>query len=82
LQRLEFIRQGPSVEMLVESSGYLYKMARRIAGAAMAIALGRLSAEEILNAFFRQEKNEKIPTAPAKGLFLDYVSYGETLVKS
>ncbi|MDR0728124.1 MAG: hypothetical protein LBF21_00705, partial [Puniceicoccales bacterium] len=34
LQRLEFIRQGPSVEMLVESSGYLYKMARRIAGAA------------------------------------------------
>ncbi|MDR2377346.1 MAG: tRNA pseudouridine(38-40) synthase TruA [Puniceicoccales bacterium] len=81
LRRLEFIRKGPSVEMLVESSGYLYKMARRLAGAAMEIALGRLSSEEILNAFFLHEKNEKIPTAPARGLFLDYIYYDETLIR-
>lgn len=77
LRRLEFIREDPRVEMIIESSGYLYKMARRIAGAAMEIALGQLSAEEVLNAFFRQEKMEKIPTAPAKGLFLEYVAYGD-----
>jgi tRNA pseudouridine38-40 synthase len=81
LRRLEFIRKGPQVEMIIESSGYLYKMVRRIAGAAMEIALGCLSSEELLQNFYQQEKDEKIPTAPANGLFLDHVSYGETFIR-
>jgi tRNA pseudouridine38-40 synthase len=75
LLRLEFIRKGPQIEMIIEASGYLYKMARRIAGTAIAIAIGRSTTEEILEVFFRQERTEQIITAPAKGLFLDHVSY-------
>ncbi|MDR0445387.1 MAG: tRNA pseudouridine(38-40) synthase TruA [Puniceicoccales bacterium] len=77
LLRLAFNRKGSSVEMTIEASGYLYKMARRIAGTAIEIALRRLMVEEVLQAFFHQKRTEKIVTAPAKGLFLDYVSYGE-----
>jgi tRNA pseudouridine38-40 synthase len=78
VRRLEFIREGARVEMIVEATGYLYKMVRRMAGTAIEIALGRLTSKKILKAFLCRERTEKIVTAPAKGLFLDYVSYADT----
>jgi tRNA pseudouridine38-40 synthase len=73
--RLEFIRKGPQIEMVIEATGYLYKMVRRIAGTAIEMALGRLALEEVLRPFGHREVMKKVTTAPAKGLFLDYVSY-------
>lgn len=59
-----------------EGNGFLYKMARSLAGASLAVATGQLSTDQ-LNALLEGKLARKahVTTAPAKGLSLEQVFY-------
>ncbi len=75
LSRLDVMRRGRDVRFVVEADGFLYRMARSLAGGLIRVGEGKLSPgrlEEVLNERIR---TAEIPTAPAQGLFLDRVFY-------
>ncbi|MDR2769494.1 MAG: tRNA pseudouridine(38-40) synthase TruA [Puniceicoccales bacterium] len=76
LSRAEVMPQSPD-ELYVEmiGSGYLYRMARKIVGALVAVAYGKLSVEQITRLLETGTKELPIVTAPAQGLFLEEVLY-------
>ncbi|MDR0392972.1 MAG: tRNA pseudouridine(38-40) synthase TruA [Puniceicoccales bacterium] len=76
LFRVEVMSQPPDgvyVEMI--GSGYLYRMVRKIVGALVAVAYGKLSVEQITRLLETGTKELQIVTAPAQGLFLEEVLY-------
>jgi tRNA pseudouridine38-40 synthase len=75
LSRLDVVRRGREVRFVVEADGFLYRMARSLAGGLIRVGEGKLSPgrlEELLN---ERRRTAEIPTAPAHGLFLDRVFY-------
>lgn len=75
LHRLEVRQRGKRVTIITEASGYLYKMVRRLVGGLLRVGEGRMPAERLLS--YREEMviTAEIPTAPARGLFMDKVFY-------
>jgi tRNA pseudouridine38-40 synthase len=75
IKGIRITRKGDFIYIDIESSGFLYKMARNIVGTLIEIGRGRFvrgSLKAILS-----QKNRKLagPTAPAKGLTLLKVRY-------
>ena len=56
-------------------SGYLYRMVRKIVGALVGVAYGKLSMADIEYMLLSGEKKKKVMTAPAQGLFLQEVLF-------
>lgn len=75
LRRLELRRRGRRVRVILEADGLLYKMARSLVGAIVAVGCGRLAPEEIGRALVSGRRIPAIATAPAHGLFLERVFY-------
>ena len=75
ISKLEFVRIGNMITFTTESSGYMYKMVRSIVGTCVLVGLGKVSVEEILEAFYYKKRTNSIDTAPASGLFLDEIFY-------
>jgi tRNA pseudouridine38-40 synthase len=76
LERLEIVESGDLVLVAIEGSHFLWKMVRRIVGVLVEIGRGHLDASDA--ARFLAEASE-VParlTAPASGLFLERVYYG------
>jgi len=70
---------GDRITIEVEANGFLYNMVRAIAGTLMEIGRGYwpvAAAAEILDA---EDRRLAGPTAPAKGLFLQHVTYPDAL---
>ncbi len=75
LRKLTITRNGPKVEILTEGSGYMYKMVRSLAGALIDVGKGKLPPDELKAILESKVRTALVPTAPAKGLFLDHVFY-------
>ena len=75
LWRLDVIRNGESVKIVSEGSGYLYKMARRLTGALVTVGINKLPPEALGQILKAQKPVNYIMTAPAKGLVLEKVFY-------
>ena len=75
LRRLEIRQKGRRITIITEASGYLYKMVRRLVGGLLRVGEGKMPPERLLS--YREEKviTAEIPTAPARGLFMDKVFY-------
>ena len=56
-------------------SGYLYRMVRKIVGALVGVAYGKLSMADIEYMLLSGEKKKNVMTAPAQGLFLQEVLF-------
>ncbi len=76
LRRLEVVRRGRRVRIIAEADGFLYKMARSLAGALIRVGEGKLSASRAVELLETGLRTHEIPTAPARGLFLERVFYG------
>jgi tRNA pseudouridine38-40 synthase len=63
------------IEIEVEASGFLRHMMRRIAGTLLRVGDGRLDPEDVQSILASREKALAGPTAPARGLCLESVSY-------
>jgi tRNA pseudouridine38-40 synthase len=61
---------------IIEGDGFLYKMCRGIAGTVAQVGLGKFPAEEIKRMFAKKDRRVAGMTAPAHGLVLWKVFYG------
>jgi tRNA pseudouridine38-40 synthase len=61
----------------VRGSGFLHHMVRNLVGTMLDVGCGRLKADEIPGILTARSRSAAGPTAPAQGLFLHSVEYGE-----
>ncbi|MGA2053087.1 MAG: tRNA pseudouridine(38-40) synthase TruA [Opitutales bacterium] len=75
LRRLEVKKRGRRVEVVLEGSGFLYKMARGLTGALVGAGLGKLTPEDLARMLQERRRTHVVETAPAQGLCLERVFY-------
>lgn len=75
LRRLDLRRRGRRVRVVLEADGFLYKMARSIVGALVAVGLGKMTPAEVAALLDSKKRLPAVTTAPAHGLFLERVFY-------
>ncbi|HWA11130.1 MAG TPA: tRNA pseudouridine(38-40) synthase TruA [Opitutaceae bacterium] len=75
LRRLELTRRGRRVRITLEAEGFLYKMARSLAGGIVAVGEGKLTVAQLRTILASRERTMAVQTAPAQGLFLAKVFY-------
>lgn len=68
---------GEFITVRLEGNGFLYHMVRIIVGTLIEVGLGRRPAEVVARALESGNRDDLGPTAPAHGLWLERVSYGE-----
>jgi len=75
LRRLDVRIKGPRITIITEGSGFLYKMVRRLVGGLLRVGDHKMPPERL--AAYREEHiiTAEVPTAPARGLFMDKVIY-------
>ena len=76
LRRLEVDRDGPRLRVTTEASGYMYKMVRSLVGGLVDVGTGKIGSDDVRRCLESKVRTALIPTAPARGLFLDRVFYG------
>ena len=73
-------RPSPEGELLfyrVRGSGFLHHMVRNMVGTMLDVGRGRLRVDKIPGILAARNRAAAGPTAPARGLFLHSVEYGE-----
>ena len=70
-------RCGDVISFRVRADGFLYNMVRIMAGTLAAVAAGRMSAADTAEALASRDRSRAGSTAPACGLYLDRVYYGQ-----
>lgn len=75
LRRLDIRVRGDRITVTTEASGYLYRMVRRLVGGLLRVGKGEMTAERLL--VYRETRviTAEVPTAPARGLFMEKVFY-------
>lgn len=75
LRKLDIRARGDRITIVTEASGYLYKMVRRLVGGLLRVGKGEMTPERLLA--YRKEGvvTAEVPTAPARGLFMEKVFY-------
>lgn len=74
------VEPSPAGELLVyrvRGSGFLHHMVRNLVGTLMDVGRGRIDADRIPEILAARSRSAAGPTAPARGLFLHSVEYGE-----
>ncbi|MBY0588810.1 tRNA pseudouridine(38-40) synthase TruA [bacterium] len=77
VRRCDISRWGDFVHLDIESNGFLYNMVRSIAGSLAEIGRGHWPLERMRKILHAEDRSLAGPTAPAQGLFLVRVTYGE-----
>lgn len=75
LRRLELRWRGRRLEVVAEADGFLYKMARSLVGALVAVGEGKLTLAEVDALLRGSGRTAAVQTAPPQGLFLERVLY-------
>ncbi|MFZ5493853.1 MAG: tRNA pseudouridine(38-40) synthase TruA [Verrucomicrobiota bacterium] len=75
LRRLDVRRRGKRVTFTFEADGFLYKMARSLAGALVSVGLGKLAPADVAALLRTRRRIAEVVTAPPQGLFLVRVIY-------
>ena len=78
LRQLEVAGQsGAEIEFWVEGSGFLRHMVRNLVGTLLEVGRGRRDPGSMAGLLASRDRRQAGPTAPAKGLTLVSVEYGE-----
>ena len=75
----EVKREGELLRYRVEGSGFLHHMVRNIVGTLVEVGRGAIGPEEMGRILAARDRAAAGPTAPAQGLFLVSVEYGELI---
>ncbi len=73
--RVDWIERAEELQLVVEGSGFLYKMVRSMAGAMIDVGLGKISPAEIACILRSRQRTARVVSAPAKGLWMEKVFY-------
>ena len=74
---LELIEEGDIVTLRVSGNGFLYNMVRIIAGTLIRVGGGELAPDEMPQILGKKDRTAAGPTAPAHGLTMMGIEYGE-----
>lgn len=77
IYRSEVAMEAGLLMYRVEGSGFLHHMVRNIVGTLVEVGRGALSVEQVTEILAARDRTTAGPTAPARGLFLVRVLYGE-----
>lgn len=77
LRRARLVVRRERAALLLEADGFLYNMARAIAGTLIEVGRGKLAPEELGAILAARDRRRAGPTAPACGLYLLSVLYPE-----
>jgi tRNA pseudouridine38-40 synthase len=69
--------EGKMLIFEIEANAFLYRMVRSLVGSMKAVGEGTWSVDRFKSAFESGDRDSAGQTAPAHGLFLTYVDYGE-----
>ncbi len=75
IESIKIISRPPVVEISIQANGFLYNMARTIAGTLIEVARGRFNPEKVKEILAKRHRPSAGQTAPAKGLCLEKVFY-------
>ena len=75
VSRLDVKREGDFIRISIEADGFLYRMARNIAGVLIAAGKGRLGTAALKEILAAKDRTKAFESAPAHGLTLTSVKY-------
>lgn len=75
VKKIEIISKSPIIEIYIQADGFLYNMARNIAGTLIEIGRGRFNPEKVKEILEKKYRPSAGRTASAKGLCLEKVFY-------
>lgn len=75
--RAEWSREGSTALFTVAADGFLYHMVRILVGTMLRVAQGRLEPGDMDRILLARDRRAAGPTAPACGLYLNRVFYGD-----
>ncbi len=75
LRRIEVRKRGRRVTFTFEADGFLYKMARSLAGALVNVGLGKMKPADVAALLKTRKRIAEVVTAPPQGLFMVKVIY-------
>lgn len=75
LRRLDIQESGRRLRLTYEADGFLFKMARGLTGALVAVGLGKLTPPDVAHLLETGRRIPAVQTAPPEGLFLVRVLY-------
>ena len=75
IKKIEIISRPPLIEIYIRADGFLYNMARNIAGTLIEVGRGRFEPETVKEILEKKHRPLAGQTAPAKGLCLEKVFY-------
>lgn len=75
IEAIEIISKPPVMEIYIQADGFLYNMARNIAGTLIEVGRGRFKPETVKDILGKKHRPSAGQTAPAKGLCLEKVFY-------
>ncbi|MCG8406270.1 MAG: tRNA pseudouridine(38-40) synthase TruA [Phycisphaerales bacterium] len=73
--RIEFLRSGHEIRIDIEGDGFLYKQVRNMVGTLCEIGRGQWAPEYAKTILEARDRTKAGPTAPARGLCLQWVRY-------
>jgi len=79
LMRCDIKRSGALLTVIIEGDGFLYKMCRGIVGTLVQVGQGKIASNEIATILASKDRRAAGMTAPAHGLVLWKVFYGNKL---
>ncbi|MDP6763766.1 MAG: tRNA pseudouridine(38-40) synthase TruA [Planctomycetota bacterium] len=79
VRALRLVRRRERFALVIEADGFLYNMVRIIAGTLIEVGRGRSAPEMVRSALESGRRDLAGPTAPAEGLYLVRVRYGESV---
>lgn len=74
---IDILREKETVIIRVKGNGFLYNMVRIIAGTLIQAGTGQILPEDVKRMLAAKDRNTAGPTAPARGLTLVGMKYGE-----
>jgi tRNA pseudouridine38-40 synthase len=79
LDRLDVVRDGDMISVIVEARSFLHHQVRNMVGTLHQVGAGRWPIERVREALEARDRSAAGPTAPADGLFLTHVVYPDGL---
>lgn len=77
LSSVRLVARRQSLALFLEGKGFLYNMARTIAGTLIDVGRGKLAPDDVRDILAARDRTRAGPTAPAAGLYLLRVRYPE-----